>query len=842
MSLKNCIVEGVNEGRITQQQAQGATDLFESLEAELVESLGVEGAAAAAGKQAFDQLKYDAVRRKQHNLLRIKAFAESRRQMREYKHAYGTKGASPLKGSMDGARPGKAMQAMLFWDEAAPQFTTNLHGTYLSARRQALAQMSDGLRANRQTLTGRRGKSMNHELLKEVFGEDSANPTAKLVSEQWAAASEYLRLRANAAGMAIAKRNDAGYLPQKHDQVKVRSAGQAAWISGIRDKLDLNKMIDERTGKPFRAEALELELPYVWNTISSGGLNKVKSGSAGAGKSLANRRMDHRFLVFKNAEAWQAYMDEFGDGDVFDTMIGHIDAMSKDIAMLEQFGPNPTTTIEALKIEAQKIVNADDARTKSEAAANAFSMDENKFDDMLRLFTGEGSIPANVGAANFMSGARNIFQSTLLGSTTLVAVPGDIAASRMAGRLAGIPTSKLMRRAFTQFVAPLKAQEKAQFAVRLGIAADNWMTHAHGQARFFGELTGPQMTQTISDAVLRITALSHWTQSMRQTFGLEFFGHLGELKGKKFSELPKFTQNTLEAYGIAEDRWNIIRSTKMEVEKGADFVRPLNIEEREGLAPGLGREIATQLMSLIENETNKAVPEATPRARASLVGNRKRGTLGGEIVESFAQFKSFPVSVLQGNLLRYLNVDGVGHKMLYTVEFVAGMTIAGALGLQARELAKGRDPRDMNDRRFWGTALLMGGGLGLFGDFLYSDLNRYGGGLGASIAGPSGGFADQLRNLTMGNAVQAAMGQDTKATSELIKFAARNVPGNNIWYSRLALERLVTEWLGEKADPRAYRSYQRIKRKHRKEYNQRYWWAPGRAEPSRAPDWGAAWQ
>ena len=32
MSLKNCIVEGGNEGRITQQQAQEATDLFESLD------------------------------------------------------------------------------------------------------------------------------------------------------------------------------------------------------------------------------------------------------------------------------------------------------------------------------------------------------------------------------------------------------------------------------------------------------------------------------------------------------------------------------------------------------------------------------------------------------------------------------------------------------------------------------------------------------------------------------------------------------------------------------------------------------------------------------------------
>jgi hypothetical protein len=842
MSLKNCIIEGVNEGRITQQQAQEATDLFESLESELVESLGVEGAAAAAGRQTFDQLKYDAVRRKQHNLLRIKTFAELQRLMREYKHAYGTKGASPFKGSMDGARPGKAMQAMLFWDETAPQFSSNLHGTYLSARRQALAQMSEGLRANRQTLTGRRGKSMNHELLKEVFGEDSANPTAKLVAEQWAAASEYLRLRANAAGMAIAKRNDAGYLPQKHDQVKVRSAGKAAWISGIRDKLDLNKMIDERTGKPFRAEALELALNDVYETISSGGLNKVKSGSAGAGKSLANRRMDHRFLVFKNAEAWQKYMDEFGDGDVFDTMIGHIDAMSKDIAMLEQFGPNPTTTIEALKIEAQKIASADDARTKSEAATNAYSMDANKFDDMLDLFTGEGSIPANVGAANAMSATRNLLQASLLGGVTLIAMPTDIFTSRMTGRLAGIPTAKLLRRAFTQFVAPLSAQEKAQFAVRLGIAADNWMTHAHGQARFFGELTGPQMTQTVSDVVLRGTALSHWTQAIRQTFGLEFLGHLGELKNKKFGELPATTRNTLEAYGIAEDRWNIIRSTDMEVQNGADFVRPLNIEERAGLAPGLGREIATQLMSLIENETNKAVPQATLRSRASLVGNRKRGTLGGEIVESFAQFKSFPVSVLQGNLLRYLNVDGLGHKALYTIEFVAGMTIAGALGLQAREMAKGRDPRNMNDMRFWGSALLMGGGLGLFGDFLYSDLNRYGGGLGASLGGPVAGTADQLRNLTMGNAAQAVMGQDTNTVSEMIKFAARNTPGANIWYIRLALERLAIERLGEMADPRAHRAYRRTQRKYLKEYNQRYWWAPGRAEPHRAPDLSAAWQ
>ena len=50
-----------------------------------------------------------------------------------------------------------------------------------------------------------------------------------------------------------------------------------------------------------------------------------------------------RVSVFKNADAWIKYQERFGDPDVFNTMMSHIDSMSKDIALLETFGQIQST-------------------------------------------------------------------------------------------------------------------------------------------------------------------------------------------------------------------------------------------------------------------------------------------------------------------------------------------------------------------------------------------------------------------------------------------------------------------------------------------------------------------
>ena len=817
MSFDECIINGQREGSITEDQARYARDLFEQSRADMIEELGEQGAAEAAARETFDQLKYEAARKKQIALLKLKKFKELNERLKN------------TTGLVTGAaqRPGLALQAMVAIDESMKRFGANLHSTYEATRRTALSRFSDGLRANRETLTGREGRAEQLDLLKEVFGNDTGIGSAKLIAQQWKDTAEYLRLRANAAGMAIPSRKNWN-LPQTHNSTLVREAGADEWIRFLDDQLDLEKMVNERTGRAFTKD--ELALREVHETIAQDGLNNIKPGQTGQPASLANRRMDHRFLVFKDADAWMRYQERFGDPDVFNTMMSHIDSMSKDIALLETFGPNPKHTIEALKIEAQRIANNDGRKATAALQADAY-----QFDTMLKLFTGEGNIPASEWLANTGGTLRNTLQASLLGGVPIIAIPGDLNTSRIAAQLAGIPTNRIMRRAFSQFIAPLSAQEKAQFAVKLGLGADNWMNLAQSQARFFGEVSGPEISQHISDKVLRGVGLSHWTQAARQTFGIEFLGWLGDQAGRKFDDLPTTTRNTLEKYGIGSDRWDIIRASKLEDYKGNKFVRPTNIEDRTDLPPGLGREIATQILTMIEHETTQAVPQATIRSRAFLRGGTTKGTLAGEIIEGFAQFKSFPTTIMQTNVQRYMTLEGWGNKVQYGLDFMVTMAIAGALGLQGRELLKGRDAMDMSDPKFWGKAIMTGGGLGILGDFLFSQRNEYGRGLGATVAGPQVGLLNDFLNLTVGNAYQLSMGEETKFGRESVNFLKQYTPGSSAWFARLALERLVWDNLKKMVDPKADASFRRFERSRRREFDQRHWWAPGENLPDRAP-------
>ena len=66
-------------------------------------------------------------------------------------------------------------------------------------------------------------------------------------------------------------------------------------------------MIDNRTGLNFTDETIDLALKDVYVTIKSEGYNKAGSGGAFQGKSLANTRQDHRFLQWKNGDAFLEY-------------------------------------------------------------------------------------------------------------------------------------------------------------------------------------------------------------------------------------------------------------------------------------------------------------------------------------------------------------------------------------------------------------------------------------------------------------------------------------------------------------------------------------------------------
>lgn len=221
-----------------------------------------------------------------------------------------------------------------------------------------------------------------------------------------------------------------------------------------------------------------------------------------------------------------------------------------------------------------------------------------------------------------------------------------------------------------------------------------------------------------------------------------------------------------------------------------------------------------------------------------MLSNLQRGTWKGELSRSFFLFKSFPLAMIERHFMRGMGMETAGGKAAYIASLVAGTTVLGAAALQINEVLMGRDPRNMNPAekggvRNWIQAMLKGGSLGIYGDFLFSEQTQHGGSPVASLLGPVIGMGEDILNLTQGNLVQLSQGKTTHAGAELVKFAKSNMPGANLWYTKAALDHMVFHQLQEYFSPgylatmrsRAYR-----------EFGQQYWWEPGQVAPDRAPD------
>jgi hypothetical protein len=316
---------------------------------------------------------------------------------------------------------------------------------------------------------------------------------------------------------------------------------------------------------------------------------------------------------------------------------------------------------------------------------------------------------------------------------------------------------------------------------------------------------------------------------------MEFLGTLADNTGRGFDDLDPALKGAMERYGIDAQRWDIMRSTPLYEHKGAEFLRAEDIEARTDIDPTLARDLATRMMEMINTETNYAVPSSSLRGRVAFTGETRPGTVAGELVRSFVMYKNFAVSLLNTHIMRGMLQPGAKGKGRYYANLVISTTLMGALALQLKEMSKGRDPMPMTSSNFWGAAFMQGGGAGIYGDFLFGNVNRFGGGLSSTIAGPVVGFADDVRELTIGNLVQAAQGDDTNFASDLIRFGGRYTPGSNIWYSRLAFERLILDQAQTMADPKAREKLRRIRRRY-KQKGQNYWWRPGAIVPDRLPD------
>lgn len=830
MSVRKCLLGKVEAGVLTSKQMAEIEDRLGKYEEKNRLEMGPEQAEALAAKQAMEAItKERALKNRQTKVTLSKqaSLIESRKNYKGNTHQW-------ILSEMD-IDP---------WAGNKNAPVSNLQEIH---RNRAFSMMNNVLEEFRPRLAGlKRPRAGADDVIRELHGQNTGLETAKELADGFRAAGKYLWTEFNRhSGDAIPWRDDWA-MPHKYDAVKTGAIKPEEMVADFTKELNREKMVDFDTGQKLSDKELAKIITDAHENIRTHGMSDMTPGIQSS-KAIGNRRSDARIFHFKDGDAWMRINEKYGAGDPIDQMYEYVHGMSRDIGLMEKFGPNPKNMVKTLKDMATKEeitkpgeVSLERFKERSKQGTLGWQIDRS-----FEQLTGANNVAASTTGAGFFSAVRSTLTGILLQASTLTAVT-DLNGQRIAYRMMGHgPVAAIVKslpNLINNFTAAMP--DKQQLALHLGLGADSWTHSASGSARYVGESVGPEWSRRFSDVTMRMIGLTPWTQGGKNVIGLDFYHLLHQNIGNTYDKILPALRDEMEKFGLNESHWGLMQKADPLVAKnGAKYVNPQNIL---ALGDSLSLDAATRLQNMELTLQRRAIIETTPRAKGLALGETKPGTIPGEIMRNTLLFKSFPMALIQMQLFNAVQSrTGWKGKAGMFASVVIGSTVFGALAVQMKNIANGKDPQNMDPStqqgmKFWGSALAQGGGLGIFGDYLFADQNRFGKGFWASMGGPVVDLADDVGRVTVGNAQQAIAGEDMDLKGDAADMVRKYVPGGKFWYWKLAFERNVLDQLDMAADPKAHQRFQRQQDKFWKERKQKYWWKPGSQAPQRAPDMSAA--
>jgi hypothetical protein len=682
--------------------------------------------------------------------------------------------------------------------------------------------------------------AMTADVVREVFANgagSTGNKLAQAGAKAWLSTIEAMRLRFNAAGGDVGKLGY-GYLGQAHDAAKVRDAGADYWSAKVLPLLDREQYVRPDGRLIDDPEMLDL-LRGAHDTLATGGLNKVEPGAYRGAGARANRGSDGRVLHFKDGDAWMGYMDEFGEGSLYDAMVGHVSQMARDIGLVERYGPNPE---QQYRVQSDVAKRADDlggvAGIKDQRLAGTTS------EAYWNVVSGKAATPENLLLSQVGQDLRNIQTAAKLGGAVLSSTTdmGTIAATLHYNKL---PYFDMLRNVGKQFDGDTR-----DFLQAHGIIGESLTSTLN---RWTGDNMTHSLSGRVAGSVMKLSLMNAWTDGLRNAFSMTMMGGLGKMSAKKWGDLTEWDRHLLERKGLTNVDWDVVNQAKLTDHQGSQYLTPQSIKAT-GAADAA--QVATKVLGMTLDEAYFAVVNPDVATRAIVTGGgRPAGTIDGELWRSFAQFKSFPIAMMTRHWRRVLDTpqglegaplgfgaESTGGAAFNKVAVLAGLNLTlmmiGGVVLQNKALVQGKDPYDMTDGKFWMRAFTQGGGAGYLGDLLFKDPTEQRGNkteqVVGTVLGPSAGAVAGLAgDLMLGNAWEAAKGKDTHIAAEALRWTNSQLPYSNLWWTRGAYEHWFLFSAQEALNP-GYLG--RMKQRAQKDWHQGYWWDPADALPSRTPD------
>lgn len=671
-------------------------------------------------------------------------------------------------------------------------------------------------------------KTMTDDIIRVMFGGKSDSPEitamAKAVSEQL----EEMRQAFNRNGGNIKKLDNYGFMTS-HDQKKVALAKQDVWVGDVLQGLDRNQYVKE-DGNLMNDVELKKVLDDVYQTIATNGANKeLKALNAskksdqivpigGSGK-MANRHQEARSLHFKDGDAWLNYQEKYGtynETGFHELLKNHTQRMATEVTMMQNFGSNPRLAFENLLQEAKVKAKADPKNGikhgEIDKQVHRATSLYNTLDARTR------AIDSTLG--NVMGGLRALMVASKLGSTTLTTL-GDHASMKKIGNMLGLSYSKSI---LPEYMKQLSQGKHRDEALRFGLGVNEMMgaMSRFGDADVVSSATRSgrfnARMQTLASTTMKLSGLNAVTAGAKRAFNLVHMNKLAEMtRNTAWRDLKGSDLKILEGNGIGEKDWELWQ--KLEPSKREDgtqvltqndfFTAPDDVikqflpEGKRNNASALEKfryDSAMKYQTHLFNEESVAVIEAGVRER-SVINLGEAGTIQGELGRSLFQFKGFPLAYMFRIGHRAFAQNDIKSRVSFLASLLAYQTLAGGLIAQLQNVANGRNPEPVFTPDFFGKSILKGGGLSFVGDIMSALSDPTGRSASDFISGPLVGQSMKLGMLLTGMGNNVIQGKESTRMMEISNTLKGNLPLQNLWYSKLVVDRLLYSKIQNMMDP-----------------------------------------
>jgi hypothetical protein len=562
------------------------------------------------------------------------------------------------------------------------------------------------------------------------------------------------------------------------------------------------------------ASARDRFLAAVWWDIVTGrhailkGADDLGDFRPPAGKARAVSAS--RVLHFRDASARRDYRLTYGASrSLYADIVGQLGRAASNTALMRTFGPSPRAAFEA---DIQRGLGAardrNDIRTGKALGSSKLAR---RFDEL----DGTSSAPENVRMATVGRLVRIDQSLSKLGGMVLSSFSDAPIAVQTLSR-AGVDFLEGYQ-SILQGVSRMQGADGRAVADLLDVGA---RSAANELSSRFSAADGPiGWSGWAMRLFYKANGFEFWSNGVRQGAAQMLASHFGREAGSAWPALRAGTRETLERFGIDEAGWNTLRKGVDTGEDGrpyltfdavdraddADLLSWAGMEGKAATPQAAARareELALRFRAMIGDTLDTALSEARGRERSALTLGTKPGTILGEAVRVFTQFWAFPLSFMGRHVAPAMKGYAGKAPAFLMAHLILSTTILGLASMQAKQIAKGREMRPLTDDDgkprpdVFLAAMLQGGGLGIYGDFLFGEYNRFGGSPIATIGGPAVGEAEKLLKLfghLRGAIDPSKTGEERSdslgdAGTDAVRFVTGNTPFVNLFYTRLALD------------------------------------------------------